>query len=47
MSKNQNSNGENRDLDSSDEEKETAVEEIDDGRRDKIFSKFFLRSLSN
>jgi len=34
-------------FDSSDDEKEKPFEEVDDGKRDKIFSKFFLRSLSN
>ena len=34
-------------IDSSDEEEEVQQEEKDDGKRDKIFSKTFLRSLSN
>jgi hypothetical protein len=34
-------------IDSSDEEVEVQKEEKDDGKRDKIFSKTFLRSLSN
>ncbi len=33
--------------DSSDEDNHIQYEEKDDGKRDKIFSKFFLRSLSN
>ncbi len=37
----------NKYLDSSDEDKEPEFVEVDDGKRDKIFSKFFLRSLSN
>lgn len=34
-------------IDSSDDEHEEQYEEKDDGKRDKIFSKFFLKSLSN
>ncbi len=34
-------------IDSSDDEREEQYEEKDDGKRDKIFSKFFLKSLSN
>jgi hypothetical protein len=34
-------------IDSSDEDKYKEEEVLDDGKRDKIFSKFFLRSISN
>ena len=40
-------NDKKKPLDSSEDEKEPEYVEVDDGKRDKIFSKFFLRSLSN